>query len=105
MKHEYKVGQEVWYKGEQVRITDIDSSFGGAAKFHDGNREDVCDLSDLSPYPPVKAVDGWAVVKGGAILMAGISEIAMGCNAKALNDVNGCDTYRCIPVTITAKKD
>lgn len=68
MKHEYEVGQPVWCVvddypgldlGDSAIVEGIDGIFVNIK--HKGNRKPVHHYA-LSPYPPVKAVDGWAVV-------------------------------------------
>jgi hypothetical protein len=68
MQHEYTVGQEVWYRGQNVKFmgndpTDserffYDTPIGGGHGF----------TKYISPYPPVKPVEGWAVVNEGNVI-------------------------------------
>lgn len=83
MKHEYEVGQGVWWNDLKCEITQI---INGRIVLND--HVDVDD-SVISPYPPVKAVDGWAVVnRSSEIITIGIT--------KPESNWMAANGYRCV---------
>lgn len=115
MKHEYKQGDDVWYKGEGCKVVSVEWEREHEYTYYvlrSGNDiyRPATDDSDLSPYPPVKAVDGWAVVSDVSIIQYDTireDEDSVMEHVASHWESNGVlpPGYRCIPVTITAKKD
>lgn len=109
---QYAVGDTVWYRGDEAIIRNI-TDRGYACIQTDTYIEHKIALTDLSPYPPVKAVQRYVVVDEKGDMYDEESQqpteqlsIMKFCNwqQKTWEQLtqDGC---RCIPVTITAKKD
>lgn len=110
-----KEGQHDIPIGTQVEIKDIYAHV--AHVYYTTNTGVSCDnilLSDLSPYPPVKAVERYVVVDADGNMYDAESqqptfELSIEHFCKWYNTDNWDELeqlgYRCIPVTITAKKD
>lgn len=72
-----EVGQPAWIVGEDniylsdgdmVDVVSINDSVASVSN-EDWDGNIIIPVNNLSPYPPVKAVDGWAVVNGDNIIV------------------------------------